>query len=166
MTINATHFDPLPENVRAARRFVQSAVGDDYDPTQLAALTSELVTVLNLDNDETRRLHAELNLPGALTYSLTDTNADFSISDLMTQPDGQTFYLFVQEVSCKVHVEVQYREPACPGRETTTRIANRLRVLRALANRSGIHVASGEITEWFEVGRDGLAPAGGTDFHR
>ena len=128
MTINARHFDPRPENVRAARRFVQSAVGDDYDPTQLAALTSELVT------DAVR--------------------------------DGQTFYLFVQEVSCKVHVEVQFREPACPGRETTTRIANRLRVLRALANRSGIHVASGEITEWFEVGRDGLAPAGGTDFHR
>jgi UDP-N-acetylmuramate--alanine ligase len=48
------------------------------------------VAILNLDNDETRRLHAELNLPGALTYSLTDTNADFSISDLMTQPDGQS----------------------------------------------------------------------------
>jgi UDP-N-acetylmuramate--alanine ligase len=48
------------------------------------------VAVFNLDNDETRRLHSELNLPGALTYSLTDTNADFSISDLMTQPDGQS----------------------------------------------------------------------------
>ena len=39
--------------------------------------------------------------------------------------------------------------------------ANRLRVLRALANRSGIHVASGEITEWFEVGRDPGSPPGG-----
>jgi len=48
------------------------------------------VAVFNLDNDETRRLHAELNLPGALTYSLTDTDADFSISDLVTQPDGQS----------------------------------------------------------------------------
>lgn len=48
------------------------------------------VAILNLDNDETRALHAKLNLPGALTYSLTDTNTDFSISDLVTQPDGQS----------------------------------------------------------------------------
>jgi hypothetical protein len=120
MTINARHFDPRPENVRAARRFVQGAVGADYDLAQLAMLTSELVT------DAVR--------------------------------DGESFYLFVQEVSRKVHVEVQYREPACPGRETMARIANRLRVLRALANRSGIHVAAGEITEWFEIGRSSLAP--------
>jgi UDP-N-acetylmuramate--alanine ligase len=48
------------------------------------------VAVLNLDNDETRRLHDALKLPGAVTYSLTDTDADFSISDLVTQPDGQS----------------------------------------------------------------------------
>ncbi len=48
------------------------------------------VAVFNLDNDETRRLASELNLPDALTYSLTDTNADFCISDLITQPDGQS----------------------------------------------------------------------------
>ncbi len=48
------------------------------------------VAVFNLDNDETRRMHDALKLPDALTYSLTDTNADFSISDLVTQPDGQS----------------------------------------------------------------------------
>jgi len=48
------------------------------------------VAVINLDNDETRRLHAELNHPQTLTYSLTDTSADFTISDLVTQPDGQS----------------------------------------------------------------------------
>ena len=48
------------------------------------------VAVLNLDNDETRALAAQVNHPNALTYSLTDTNADFSISDLVTQPDGQS----------------------------------------------------------------------------
>lgn len=48
------------------------------------------VAVLNLDNDETKRLAAEVNHPNALTYSLTDTNADFSISDLVTQPDGMS----------------------------------------------------------------------------
>jgi UDP-N-acetylmuramate--alanine ligase len=48
------------------------------------------VAVFNLDNDETRRLHETLQLPNALTYSLTDANADFTVSDLMTQPDGQS----------------------------------------------------------------------------
>ncbi len=48
------------------------------------------VAVINLDNDETRRLHAELNHPNALTYSLTNASADFTISDLVTQPDGMS----------------------------------------------------------------------------
>ncbi|HEV7691817.1 MAG TPA: Mur ligase family protein [Hyphomonadaceae bacterium] len=48
------------------------------------------VAVLNLDNDETRRLAEQVKHPNALTYSLTDTNADFSISDLVTQADGQS----------------------------------------------------------------------------
>lgn len=48
------------------------------------------VAILNLDNDETRRLAEEVKHPNALTYSLDDTNADFSISDLITQPDGQS----------------------------------------------------------------------------
>jgi len=48
------------------------------------------VAVLNLDNEETKRLAAEVNHPNALTYSLTDTTADFSISDLVTQPDGMS----------------------------------------------------------------------------
>ncbi len=48
------------------------------------------VAILNLDNDETRTLAAQVNHPNALTYSLTDTNADFSISDLITQADGQS----------------------------------------------------------------------------
>ncbi|HEX5008327.1 MAG TPA: Mur ligase family protein [Hyphomonadaceae bacterium] len=53
-------------------------------------ITKAKVAILNLDNDETRRLAAEANHPHALTYSLTDTNADFCISDLVTQPDGQS----------------------------------------------------------------------------
>jgi UDP-N-acetylmuramate--alanine ligase len=48
------------------------------------------VAVINLDNEETRRLHAELKHPDALTYSLTDPDADFTISDLVTQHDGQS----------------------------------------------------------------------------
>ncbi len=48
------------------------------------------VAIFNLDNEETSRLYTELNLPGALTYSLANTEADFSISDLVTQPDGQS----------------------------------------------------------------------------
>lgn len=68
---------------------------DHKSMDELRRLFSEFVSkaeiaVLNLDNDETRRLHAEVKHPNALTYSLTDTNADFSISDLVTQPDGQS----------------------------------------------------------------------------
>lgn len=48
------------------------------------------IAILNLDNDETRRLADQLKLPNALTYSLEDATADFSISDLITQPDGQS----------------------------------------------------------------------------
>jgi UDP-N-acetylmuramate--alanine ligase len=48
------------------------------------------VAILNLDNDETRALAAQVKHPNALTYSLTDTDADFSISDLITQADGQS----------------------------------------------------------------------------
>ncbi len=53
-------------------------------------ITRAQVAVLNLDNDETRRLYNEVKHPRALTYSLTDTSADFSICDLITQPDGQS----------------------------------------------------------------------------
>lgn len=53
-------------------------------------ITKAEIAVLNLDNDETRRLAAEVRHANALTYSLTDTNADFFISDLVTQPDGQS----------------------------------------------------------------------------
>jgi UDP-N-acetylmuramate--alanine ligase len=48
------------------------------------------VAVFNLDNDETRQLHEAVKHPNALTYSLTDTSADFTISDLVTQPDGMS----------------------------------------------------------------------------
>lgn len=53
-------------------------------------ITRAQVAVLNLDNDETRRLYNEVRHEQALTYSLTDTSADFCISDLVTQPDGQS----------------------------------------------------------------------------
>ena len=53
-------------------------------------VTKAQVAVLNLDNDETRELASEIDEAGKLTYSLTDTNADFWISDLVTQPDGQS----------------------------------------------------------------------------
>ncbi len=48
------------------------------------------VAILNLDNDETRSLAAKVKHPNTLTYSLTDASADFSISELITQPDGQS----------------------------------------------------------------------------
>jgi UDP-N-acetylmuramate--alanine ligase len=48
------------------------------------------IAVLNLDNDETRRLAEQVKHPNALTYSLSDTNADFSVSDIVTAPDGQS----------------------------------------------------------------------------
>lgn len=48
------------------------------------------IAVVNLDNDETRRLAGEMRHAGLLTYSLEDASADFSISDLVTQPDGQS----------------------------------------------------------------------------
>jgi UDP-N-acetylmuramate--alanine ligase len=68
---------------------------DHKSMDELRRLFSEFVSkaeiaVLNLDNDETRRLAAEVNHPNALTYSLTDASADFSISDLITQADGQS----------------------------------------------------------------------------
>jgi UDP-N-acetylmuramate--alanine ligase len=53
-------------------------------------ITRAEVAILNLDNDETRRLAGQVKQSDILTYSLTDTNADFSISDLVTQPDGQS----------------------------------------------------------------------------
>ncbi|MDP3739856.1 MAG: Mur ligase family protein [Hyphomonadaceae bacterium] len=53
-------------------------------------ITKAQVAVLNLDNDETRRLHAKVKHPNALTYSLTDTDADFSVSDIVTALDGQS----------------------------------------------------------------------------
>src|SRR5262245_27838685 len=40
--------------------------------------------ILNLDNDETKRLAAEVKHPNALTYSLTDASADFVASDIVT----------------------------------------------------------------------------------
>ena len=48
------------------------------------------VAVLNLDNEETRAIAERVKHPGALTFSITDTSADFSISDLVTQADGQS----------------------------------------------------------------------------
>jgi UDP-N-acetylmuramate--alanine ligase len=48
------------------------------------------IAVLNLDNDETRRLVREIGHPDMRTFSLSDTTADFSVSDLITQPDGQS----------------------------------------------------------------------------
>ncbi len=53
-------------------------------------VTKAQVAVFNLDNDETRNLYTAIKPPNALTYSLTDTSADFSISDLITQPDGMS----------------------------------------------------------------------------
>jgi UDP-N-acetylmuramate--alanine ligase len=67
--------------------------------------------VLNLDNDETRRLSSEVNHPDAFTYSLSDTSADFSIADLVTQPDGQSCIVTERKTGEKQRICLQ-----TPGR--------------------------------------------------
>ncbi|HVY90060.1 MAG TPA: Mur ligase family protein [Hyphomonadaceae bacterium] len=48
------------------------------------------VAVFNLDNDETKRIYETINHRNCYTYSLSDPAADFTISDLVIQPDGQS----------------------------------------------------------------------------
>lgn len=74
-------------------------------------VTKAQVAVFNLDNDETRNLYTTLKPPNALTYSLTDTSADFSISDLVTQPDGMSCIVTERETGERARICLQ-----TPGR--------------------------------------------------
>jgi len=69
------------------------------------------VAILNLDNDETRRLADQIRHPNAYTYSLTDTNADFSVSDIVNAADGQSCIVTEKSTGEKQRVCLQ-----TPGR--------------------------------------------------
>lgn len=69
------------------------------------------IAILNLDNDETKRLAAEVNHPGALTYSLGDASADFCASDIVVAPDGMSCIVTEKESGEKARVCLQ-----TPGR--------------------------------------------------
>jgi UDP-N-acetylmuramate--alanine ligase len=69
------------------------------------------IAVINLDNEETKRLAAEVKHPNALTYSLTDTNADFVASDIVTAPDGLSCIVTEKESGEKARICLQ-----TPGR--------------------------------------------------
>jgi UDP-N-acetylmuramate--alanine ligase len=69
------------------------------------------IAVLNLDNDETKRLAADVNHPNALTYSLTDPSADFCASDIVVAPDGMSCIVTEKESGEKARVCLQ-----TPGR--------------------------------------------------
>jgi UDP-N-acetylmuramate--alanine ligase len=66
--------------------------------------------VLNLDNEETAALAAELPQDKAVTFSLNDPNADLMANHLMPGPDGISF-----DVSCGATHEVQRVRLRVPG---------------------------------------------------
>ena len=74
-------------------------------------ITKAKVAVLNLDNDETRRLAVQTKRPGDLTYSLTDPAADFVASDIVTAPDGMSCIITETATGEKARVCLQ-----TPGR--------------------------------------------------
>jgi UDP-N-acetylmuramate--alanine ligase len=69
------------------------------------------VAILNLDNDETRRLAAEARNPNALTYSLSDASADFCASDIVFAPDGMSCIVTEKSTGEKARICLQ-----TPGR--------------------------------------------------
>jgi UDP-N-acetylmuramate--alanine ligase len=79
------------------------------------------VAVLNLDNEETAALAARLPLGNAITYSLTDSRADFLAGNLAPAPDGIAFDLSAD--GARLHVRLQV-----PGRHN---VANALAALGA-----------------------------------
>jgi UDP-N-acetylmuramate--alanine ligase len=90
------------------------------------------IAVLNLDNDETAALAAELSAQRKLTYSLADPKADLLASDLESRPDGIVFTVSERNAaaSAKVHLRV-------PGRHN---VSNALAALGA-ARAAGLDLA-------------------------
>jgi UDP-N-acetylmuramate--alanine ligase len=80
------------------------------------------MTVLNLDNDETAALAAQLSAGKMLTFSLVDPKADFFGSGLVPARDGISFELRERE-GALVHVKL-----AVPGRHN---VANALAAIAA-----------------------------------
>ncbi|MGE5546483.1 MAG: UDP-N-acetylmuramate--L-alanine ligase [Solirubrobacterales bacterium] len=76
--------------------------------------------VLNLDNDETARLAAEIAPARRLTYSLSDRSADLVAADLVPAPDGIAFHVHDRNAA-PVHVRLKV-----PGRHN---VANALAAL-------------------------------------
>jgi UDP-N-acetylmuramate--alanine ligase len=65
------------------------------------------VAILNLDNDETRRIAAEIGHANTLTYSLSGTDADFCASDIVTAPDGMSCIVTEKSTGEKARVCLQ-----------------------------------------------------------
>jgi len=76
------------------------------------------VAVLNLDNDETARLAAEMPAARRLTYSLSDPTADLLAQDIVPQADGIAFSV---------------REPGGPAVPVRLQVPGRHNVANALA---------------------------------
>jgi UDP-N-acetylmuramate--alanine ligase len=77
--------------------------------------------VLNLDNDETALLAAELPADRVISFSLTDAAADLSAGDIAPAPDGIAFTAHHGEASARVKL-------LTPGRHN---VANALAALAA-----------------------------------
>ena len=76
-----------------------------------AFIAKARTAILNLDNDETRRLAEGVKHANALTYSLTDPNADFVASDIVNAVDGQSCIVTEKSTGEKARICLQ-----TPGR--------------------------------------------------
>ncbi len=65
------------------------------------------VAVLNLDNEECRRLAEALPPAAVLTYSLADPQAHLTASDLKPAPDGIGFTVRARDTGAEVFVQLQ-----------------------------------------------------------
>jgi len=92
------------------------------------------VAVLNLDNVETAQLAAWLPNEKALTYSLSDAEADFVAADIAPKPDGVAFNMRAEGKTFAVRLQV-------PGRHNVSN------ALAALAAVSAVGVPLGDAVE-------------------
>jgi UDP-N-acetylmuramate--alanine ligase len=90
------------------------------------------IAILNLDNDETAALAAELPPSRVLSYSLTNTKADLLASAIEPLPDGIAFEVSERNAPAPVKVRLQV-----PGRHN---VANALAALGA-ARAAGVELA-------------------------
>lgn len=87
------------------------------------------IAVLNLDNDETAAIAANVPPDKAITYSLTDARADLLARNRVPAPDGVAFEVTERETDTTAHVSLQM-----PGRHN---VENALAALAA-ARASGV----------------------------